>query len=124
MEIIPTDPPRPFRVGIDDGIELMDCARVRLQPNEQVTFTTPEGGEYDVVRKAWGFYATPSVNHRLPRFGLRAALVSNVDGHLTIQLIERGCEDLHAAYLTEQRLEVVAWLDDNEIIERMSVGED
>ena len=59
-----------------------DCGRIALAPDEQVTFTTEAGGEYDVTRKSWGFYATPSINGRLKTFGLRAALVRNVAGRV------------------------------------------
>ena len=76
MKFTPIDPPRRFQVS-GRGVTLMlsDCGRVALEPGEQVTFTTAAGGEYDVARKDWGFYATPSTNSRLKSFGLRAALV-------------------------------------------------
>src|SRR5438105_15753607 len=71
------DPPRAFQVGRTEKIWIRDCAHISLEPDEQVTFLTGEGAEYDVARKDWGFYATPSLNSRLARFGLRGVLVRN-----------------------------------------------
>ena len=78
MKITEQQPPRVFRTGRAQPIDLHDCARIQLDPDEQVTFITESGAEYDVARKAWGFYATPSLNGRLRQFGLRAALVKNL----------------------------------------------
>ena len=92
MRFHPIDPPRVFTVGFGEEIEMHDCGRIELEPDEQVTFTTPDGGEYDVARKSWGFYATPSLNARLPSFGLRPALIENTQGRFFVVLVERGHE--------------------------------
>lgn len=106
------DPPRVFEVGHDEKIQLRDCARIDLEPEEQVTFTTGSGGEFDVTRKAWGFYATPSLNGRLPRFGLRGVLVRNRLDQYFVLLVERSQETLFAQYVSREQLVVVSWLDD------------
>ena len=64
MKFTPQQPPRAFQVGPTGQITLLDYGKIRLEPNEPVTFMLPEGGEYDVARKEWGFYATPSLNGR------------------------------------------------------------
>ena len=33
--------------------------------------------EYDIVKKNWGFYATPSINGRLIKFGYKTCLIKN-----------------------------------------------
>ena len=58
-------PPRTYRCGVHQQIEIRDCGTVDLQADEQITFVTPRGGQYDLTRKDWGFYATPSLNGRL-----------------------------------------------------------
>jgi hypothetical protein len=83
-----------------------------------VTFTTAAGGEYDVARKAWGFYATPSLNGRLPDHGLRPALAANAQGRLYLLLVEAGREPEFEAYLAGESMRVVAWLDTDEAAER------
>ncbi len=115
------DPPRAYRCGIRDEVVIHDCGRVALEPDEQVTFTTPSGGEYDLARKAWGFYATPSLNARLPRFGLRAVLVRNTRRQWFVMLVEDGHEAEFDEYLAAEELVVVARMDaagDLEAMER------
>ncbi len=110
MKFTPIDPPRVFAVGHNREIEIKDCGRLELEADEQVTFVTPSGGEYDVARKSWGFYATPSLNHRLPQFGLKPALVRSGE-RLYLLLVEAGKEDEFHDYLKLQRMELVQWLD-------------
>ncbi|HLN09267.1 MAG TPA: hypothetical protein VK281_09945, partial [Xanthobacteraceae bacterium] len=71
MQFDPKVPPRVFTVGNSGPIEMRDCGMVALDADEQLTFVTERGAEYDVARKDWGFYATPSLNGRLMQFGLR-----------------------------------------------------
>ena len=110
MKFTPIDPPRVFEVGQSETVRLQDCARIELLPDEQVTFVTDSGTEYDVVRKAWGYYATSSLNRRLPSFGLKAALVQSGD-RLYLLLVENGKEEKFQTYLKTQGMEVVCWLD-------------
>ena len=77
MKFEPKSPPREFEVGYDVKGVIRDCGTMRLAPDEQITFVTDDGGEYDLTRKEWGFYATPSLNGRLAGFNLRAVLVKN-----------------------------------------------
>lgn len=121
MKFTPVDPPRRFEVtGAGVKLMLSDCGRVALEPNEQVTFTTEAGGEYDVTRKDWGFYATPSLNGRLKSFGLRAALVVSVFGRLFLVLVEKGKEDAFLAYVHADRQKVLCWLDDDAEVARLA----
>lgn len=106
------DPPRRFPVGVDGTIEIRDCGTLSLEPDEQVTFVTEEGAEYDLARKDWGFYATPSLNGRLEGFGLRGVLIQNRgSGRYFLLLVERGREAAFHAYLEAENLRIVHWLD-------------
>ena len=112
MNIRRNDPPRTFTVGRTIKHDIHDCAHIELDHDEQVTFVTPAGAEYDVTRKSWGFYATPSLNGRLPRFGLRGVLVRNRLDQYFVLLVERSQETLFAQYVSREQLVVVSWLDD------------
>jgi hypothetical protein len=112
MKLTPLDPPRRYTVGRTVPVTISDCARIALEPDEQVTFTTSAGAEYDVARKAWGFYATPSLNARLPRFGLRPVLVKNLERRYFVLLVERGQEEAFEAYVRAEQLAVLGWMDD------------
>jgi hypothetical protein len=105
------EPPREFEAA---GVTLRHSANVELETDEQITLVGSSGSEYDIVRKSWGYYATPSTNRRLADHGLRAALTANPDGRISLLLVERGRESEFATYLAEQAMRVVAWLDTDE----------
>ena len=108
------EPPRTFDVGKGGRIKIKHCANIALNDDEQVTFISPDGGEYDVAKKSWGYYATPSLNGRLRRFGLSGVLVKNSANEFYVMLVEDGKEDDFHAYLSTEGQEVVCWLDSAE----------
>jgi hypothetical protein len=116
MKFEPKQPPREFEVGFDRKGVIRDCGTMSLQPDEQITFVTEAGGEYDVTRKDWGFYAAPSLNGRLANFNLRAVLVKNRVDRFFVLLVERGKEDAFMRYVEGEPLEIVAWLDSTEAL--------
>lgn len=125
MKFEAVTPPRAFEVGREVRFKMYDCGRLALEPDEQVTLTTKGGGELDVARKDWGFYATPSLNGRLNGFGLRAVLVRNSQtGRYYVMVVESGSENLFSAYLSRESCEVVHWLDTTEALDavRQRIG--
>lgn len=122
MRIVPTDPPRVFEVGWGEPIQMKDCGRVVLDADEQVTFLTESGGEYDVARKEWGFYATPSLNSRLTNYGLRAVLVANRIDRYFVLLVETGRESSFQRYVQSEDLRIVTWLDDKEQLAKLETS--
>jgi hypothetical protein len=121
MKFAPKQPPRRFQVGNAVKFDMMDCGELRLGADEQVTLKTERGGEYDVARKDWGFYATPSLNGRLEQFGLRTVLIRNRDtGRYFILLVERGEEARFDAYMTREGLEVIAWMDSTAALDTLA----
>lgn len=114
MKIDVKNPPRTFTVngaGIRDDIH--DCGTIALAPNEQVTLVTEAGGEYDVTRKAWGFYATPSMNGRLKNYSFKTALVENEAGRLYIMIVEADRMDLFEKYCRDDHQTVLRWFDEH-----------
>jgi len=105
------EPPRAFHVG-RNRIMMKDCAHIELDDSEQVTFLSESGAEYDVVRKSWGFYATPSLNDRLLGFGLHGVLIEGQDGKFFIFLVEEGKEDAFKQYCVLEKLSIACWLND------------
>src|SRR3990167_9757099 len=105
--------PREFQVGIDQAITLKDMGHIYLEPNEQITLITPEKQEYDICRKEWGYYATPSINGRLKRFGFKTALVKNFKGQGFVMLVETQKIDQFLNYLASEKNELVCWLDED-----------
>jgi hypothetical protein len=120
MKFDPKDPPRLFNVGNAVTFPIADCGTLALAPDEQVTLTTDTGGEYDVARKDWGFYATPSLNGRLPQFGLRGVLIRNkTTGRYFVLLVEQGRDTEFWAYMEQEGLEVISWLDTTERLDAL-----
>ncbi len=119
MELTRNQAPRTFRVGADKRIEMTDCARIELRPNEQVTFVTESGSEYDVARTEFGYYATPSLNGRLRNHGFRAVLTKNKRGRFYVMLVEQDKEEAFDRYLSTQDMETVCRLDDDEVLAQL-----
>lgn len=120
MKFHPKDPPRKFPVGNSVVFDMSDCGSLELEADQQVTLVTESGGEYDVARKDWGFYATPSLNARLQNFGLRGVLVKNtLTGRYFIFLVERGKEAGFDAYCVQESLAVICWMDSDETLQRL-----
>lgn len=121
MKFDEKNPPRRFAVGNAVKFPMKDCGALRLEADEQVTFVTESGGEYDVARKDWGFYATPSLNGRLEQFGLRGVLIRNRGtGRYFVLLVERGREALFDAYCEQENLAVIAWLDSSAALDGLA----
>lgn len=121
MKFTPKDPPRRFPVGNAAKFDMRDCGTLELAPDEQVTLVTGGGAEYDVARKDWGFYATPSLNGRLEQFGLRGVLIRNRGtGRYFVLLVEKGREPAFDAYCAQENLAVVAWLDSTAALDALA----
>ena len=114
MEIEKKTPPRKFSVGLEN-IKISHVANIHLENDQMVTFVTNDGTEYDVIKKNWGYYATPSLGGRLRKFSLKAAIMRNIDTRQCfIILAHENRIDLLHDYMTKERQEIVMWLDDFE----------
>ena len=121
MKMYPKNPPRSFKVGNSVKFDILDCGSIELEPNEQVTFITKAGAEYDVAYKDWGFYATPSLNGRLQQFGIRGVLIKNRGtGRYFVLLVEQGREAIFDAYCVQENLAVIAWLDNTAALDGLA----
>jgi len=113
------DPPRRFDADGSGRHAMADVGGIELGTDEQVTFTAASGSEYDVARKSWGYYATPSLNGRLPAHGLRPALARNSVGRYFVCLVESNAESDFARYARNAGMSVLGWLDDAETLRRV-----
>jgi 2-polyprenyl-3-methyl-5-hydroxy-6-metoxy-1,4-benzoquinol methylase len=111
MKLDLQDSPRVFSVGPQKRIQIRDYGKIYLQPDEQVTFATDSGTEYDIVKKDWGYYATPSMNERLRSKGLSAVLVKSHEDRVYVFLVEKGHEAEFEGYIAHEGHVIVLWLD-------------
>lgn len=117
MKVTLIDPPREFTVRT---VQITHCADVELAPDEQVTFVTPSGTEFDVVRKEWGYYGSPSLNQRLPDHGLRPVLVRGRSARMYLLLVEPDKMREFEEYIDWDGLRVVCWLDRMELTDEVA----
>ena len=71
---------RKFNTKSKLNIELTLIKKIKLKKDQQITFVEHSKGkikEFDVVKKDWGYYATPSINKRLKKFRYECALIKN-----------------------------------------------
>jgi hypothetical protein len=120
MKINLKHPGRCYIVGKNDQVIITDCGTIELVPDEQVTFVSHEGAEYDLVAKDFGYYATPSTNGRLASFGLKTVLVKNSIGRVFVLLVHTTKLAEFLKYVDIEGLEILGWLDDEEFIAGLS----
>ena len=100
---------RKFKVGIKK-IELIEKAHISLKNNEMVTFKSNKM-EYDVVKKDWGYYATPSLNQRLLKFNFKTCIIKNkTSKNIFILIVDKKKIRSLNKYLKSENCAVVKWL--------------
>lgn len=112
--------PREFEVGNSKKFKMKDCGEIFLENNEQVTFKKSNGGEYDVAKKNWGYYATPSINSRLKNFGFKTLLIKNLKTkRFFIFLLEKGKGKLLNEYIKHENLKIICDLDNEKTLSKI-----
>ena len=66
--------PRKFCVSKKNKIFLKDVGKIHLNEDELLTIVSNNKKNYEICRKDWGYYATPSLNFRLKKNGFRTIL--------------------------------------------------
>jgi hypothetical protein len=105
MKIRLNKKPRKFTVGIKK-ITLKDFGKIYLNNDEQLTFLK-EKSEYDIVKKSWGYYATPSVNKRLKKFNFRTFLTKNTTKLIFIMLVHKEKMREFKTYLKDEKIKII-----------------
>ncbi len=119
MKVDSKIPPREYRVGRDQAICIKDCAHIELGDDEQITLTTQSGTEFDILRKSWGYFATPSLNGRLLDFRLHAVMIRSPQEKFYLVLVEEAKRQEFLDYIAFENLEVAAWMDSNPSLEKL-----
>ena len=103
MKIKEKIPPRNFMVGTNEKFFIKDCGDIYLENDEQVTFKTNDGKEYDFAKKSWGYYASPSLNGRLNNFDFRTCLIRNTKSNrYFILVVQKNHEKDFNIYLKQE----------------------
>jgi len=112
MKINIKKPSRKFRVGSNKKLTISHVASLKLKSNEQITFVDSEKKEYDVVKKSWGYYATPSVNDRLKKNNYKTAIVKNKKKQIYVMIVKKKSLKLFEKYIKTHENKILYWLDD------------
>jgi|TARA_B100000787_G_C16162775_1_gene282291 hypothetical protein len=117
MKLIKKTKVRKFKVGWDKKTTLKDVGSLYLNNDENITLKNSNNKkEYDICKKDWGFYGTPSLNKRLKKFGYRAALVKNIIfGTFGILIVDEEKKKDFLKYLKSQKMILLCWLDINNL---------
>ena len=111
MRYFEIEPPRQFEVG-ETPVKIRHVANVELDADELISLVSPDNRELDIVAKAWGYYVTPSLQGRLKRNGMRAALMRNVmTRQLFVVAVHQDEIESWETYMKAENQELVIWLD-------------
>lgn len=119
MKVLKKKHKRYFQGSASDLELIADCGHIYLEANEQITFVSANGKEYDFCAKSWGFYATPSINKRLRDQGYKTALVRNVEGKLFIMVVMQEAFQEFDAYIKQESCQIVEWLDQRKLTDSL-----
>lgn len=109
--------PRKFDCGDKNHTEILDYGEIHLGDSELISFVMETGQRFDVVRKSWGFHATPSINQRLKKEGFKTALVKNNLGRHFIMLVAIQRLEEFQNFCKQQETEVMTWLDELDVMD-------
>tara|TARA_B100000900_G_C20491480_1_gene679749 strand:+ start:28 stop:360 length:333 start_codon:yes stop_codon:yes gene_type:complete len=96
---------RLFTAGITK-LKIIDKGSIYLKDDNQVTFRYKKS-EYDVCRKNWGYYATPSINGRLQNFGFKTFLTQNKFKKIYINLVHSNKMKIFKKYLKKEKSKIL-----------------
>ena len=101
---------RKFETGITKTI-ITHVADLKLNDDELITIKVNKKIEYDVTRKNWGFYSTPSINKRLLKFGFDSVITHNpYYGTYFMMIVEKNKKKEFIKYLKSQEMVIITWL--------------
>ena len=102
---------RKFRPSKKSGVIITEKAKIYLKHNEQITLIDNNKNQYDIVKKSWGYYSTPSINKRLKNNNHIVCIVKNIENKTFFLFsvnIKKKIE--FNKYLNKNKIKVIKWL--------------
>lgn len=78
---------------------------INLKPDQQITLINGKS-EYDIAKKNWGFYVTPSIQKRLKMFNLEVYLISKSKNYL-LCLVKKNKKELFKSFLLKKKMKFI-----------------
>lgn len=109
---------RKFQVGINNQISLIDKGSIFLKNNENLSVHLGQNIHYDITKKKWGFYLAPSLNKRLKKFKLQAAIIENskLKTFFVMAVVnDKNKINQFKNYCKKEELKIIAWLNNKNL---------
>ena len=102
---------RKFKPSPHSKIILKDCGKIFLNNDELVSFCSKNNNNsnYEITKKNWGFYATPSINKRLKNNNFETFIVVNKFKDFFIMIVYKNKKKLFLDNLKKNQLKKVPW---------------
>ena len=101
---------RKFKTGITDII-ITHVADLKLSNDELITIKVNKKTEYDITKKNWGFYSTPSINKRLLKFNFKTCIIKNkTSKNIFILIVDKNKIKKLNKYIKNENCIVIKWL--------------
>ncbi len=110
MRVVKKKIPRKFLVSKKNNIILKDVGKVFLNNNENLSLIGNNNKTYEICRKDWGYYATPSINFRLRKNGFKTALIKQ-NKKLFVVIVDKNEMKSFNNYRKIENYKLVKWLD-------------
>ena len=90
---------------------ITDVASIVLNNDEQITLMEKNYNfQYDICKKNWGYYATPSLNYRLKKNNLSSYIVKCKNNNkIFIHLVKKSKKKDYLLYLKSENMEIINW---------------
>ena len=89
LKIIKKGKHRIYNVAAGKNIKLKCVGDIFLKNDELITFRDKKK-EFDITKKNWGYYATPSIDKRLKNYGYSTAIIQNkISKNIFIVLVDK-----------------------------------
>jgi len=99
---------RSFKVG--KNIKLKCVGDIFLKNDELITFRDKKK-EFDITKKNWGYYATPSIDKRLKNYGYSTAIIQNkISKNIFIVLVDKKKKKIFSKYIKGENIKIIKWL--------------
>jgi len=112
VEIKISKKPRVFKVGKNKKINIKEVGFLYLKNDEQITLINENKKNYDIIKKSWGYYATPSTNGRLKKEGFKTALVKNKSNRYYVLIVDKKKIKNFKNYCKTENQKVIEWIDE------------
>jgi len=79
--------------------------KINLKSDQQITLINGKS-EYDIAKKNWGFYVTPSIQKRLKKFNLEVYLISKSNNYF-LCLVKQKKKRLFKSFLLKKKMKFI-----------------